>query len=141
MEAGLIQKFSNLEGRTQVDLDTVCIKKQGSVVVVEIREGVYIDSGDIAHQISVCKELMQNQPFAVLVDARSVHSTTREARELLANDSLTNRVALAIVSTNLPARLIANFYMRVNSPKTPTRLFRSHEEALKWLGSFEQLKL
>jgi len=43
----------------------------------------------------------------------------------------------AFVISSLPQKLIANFYIRVIKPVTPTRFFTKLEDAEKWLAEVE----
>ena len=46
-------------------------------------------------------------------------------------------IADAIVITNLPHRLLADFYLKVQRPDIPTQFFKTFDEALEWLRSIE----
>jgi len=72
--------------------------------------------------------------FAVLTDASSFFSTTNELRELLASKEFTDkRFATAIVTQSMASKIIGNFFIRVNKPASPTKLFSNEEEAFQWL--------
>jgi hypothetical protein len=36
--------------------------------------------------------------------------------------------------------VLGNFYLRVSGPVTPTRMFASEAEAIRWLGTFTDVK-
>ena len=38
----------------------------------------------------------------------------------------------AIVITSLPQKILADFYLKINSPKQPTKVFYSLEKAITW---------
>ena len=38
----------------------------------------------------------------------------------------------AIVITSLPQKILADFYLKINSPKQPTKVFYSLEKAISW---------
>lgn len=79
-------------------------------------------------------KLANNGPYTVLVSAGAFSSVTKEARELAVKALYTkNRVATAILTTNVAQQLIANFYIRFNKPEYPTRGFNKKEDALQWL--------
>jgi hypothetical protein len=71
-------------------------------------------------------------PFIFLA-AENV-SVTKEAKEnaiYIEDQSMVG--ASAVVVDNLAYRLIANFYLRVNRPKRPYRVFSKVEDAETWL--------
>ena len=81
--------------------------------------------------------LQNNQKMKILVDSRGLFNVTREARTYAAEDRHAKlSIAMAIVSDSLPTRLLTNFFIKFNRPKTPTKMFLSEEKALEWLGKF-----
>lgn len=59
---------------------------------------------------------------------------TKEARENSSIIDATSPIAAyGIIANNLAYKLIANFYLKVNKPKVPYKLFTTVEEAVKWL--------
>ncbi len=81
-------------------------------------------------------ELVDWQPHTVLIEAESNHHSEKEAREYLANYEKDPALAMAVVSNNLAVRLLANFYVKFDKPRIPTKLFKSREDALAWLKTF-----
>lgn len=61
-----------------------------------------------------------------------------DVRNYLVTPERKERVlADAIVITNLPHRLLADFYLKVQRPDIPTQFFKTFEEALEWLRSID----
>ena len=65
-----------------------------------------------------------------------------EIREWAADTSGNNYTYTdAIVIDSLPQKIMADFYLKVNRPKKPTKIFYSIENAAKWtLEQIEELK-
>ncbi|HOZ86247.1 MAG TPA: hypothetical protein PL029_00755 [Bacteroidia bacterium] len=42
----------------------------------------------------------------------------------------------AFLINSTAMQLIANFYLRINKPRRPTKMFTSEEQAIKWLKTF-----
>ena len=83
---------------------------------------------------SVFVSLSDGSTFAVLTDASNFFSTTSELRQLLASKEFTDlRFATAIVTQSIANKIIGNFFIKVNKPASPTKLFSSEELALEWL--------
>lgn len=73
----------------------------------------------------------------ILVDARNVISMSKESRDHLAmRDRVGGVCAIAIIIHSPLSRLIGNFFMGLNKPTVPTKLFTKESEALKWLHKF-----
>jgi hypothetical protein len=96
---------------------------------VELEDAIEIDQAFI--------KITNNQPFCVVVDARNRYSNiSNDARDFFANDPeiLPIRKKIAIVVNNMPTRMIANFFVKFNRPKTPTKVFNDYNKAIDWLG-------
>jgi hypothetical protein len=82
-------------------------------------------------------KLANGKPYCLLADLRrSIGSSTNEARQYAADHSFPpNKIADAIIIGSLAKKLMANFYIQFNKPKSPTRIFNSESSAIKWLNS------
>lgn len=77
------------------------------------------------------------ETFPLLIDSRSIRSISKEARDFF---SMNNRasciIAFAIIIDSPLSKIIGNFFMGLNKPRVPARLFNNEEEALIWLKTF-----
>ena len=88
---------------------------------IEIRQGI--------------TKLCPNMKFAVMVDGSNYFSTTAELRQLIASDEYTQlRFATAIVTESLAGKIIGNFFIKVNKPASPTKIFSKEKDAFQWLN-------
>ena len=73
----------------------------------------------------------------VLIDMRQTLRITRDARNYYAGERTASiqRATALLVSSPLSAT-IANFFMGLNKPLSPTRIFTKPDEAIAWLGSY-----
>jgi hypothetical protein len=89
-------------------------------------------------------KISKQKPFVSLIDARNKYGNiTNEARMHYVYDEKTKsiRLAEAIVLNNLPARIIAKFYIRHNKPLNPVKIFTKREEAINWLHHIYNKKI
>ncbi|RDC63221.1 hypothetical protein AHMF7616_01822 [Adhaeribacter pallidiroseus] len=97
---------------------------------------------DIAVAIRTVKDRLnffENQAYPCLFDITEVRQTTKEARDFMANEGNNLVLASAMIVTNPMLKMMANFYVMVNRPKNPTKLFTDRESALEWLNQFKQI--
>ena len=82
------------------------------------------------------RDALGKEKIRVLVDMRQATQVNREARNYYANERTASiqRAAALLVSSPLSAT-IANFFMGLNKPLTPTRMFTKIDEAIAWLQS------
>ncbi len=73
----------------------------------------------------------------VLIDMTSTTEISKEARDYFANErtgSIQRATALLIGSP--VSRVIGNFFLGLNRPLSPTRLFSDPHKAIQWLQTF-----
>ena len=83
------------------------------------------------------RDRLGKEKTRVLVDMRAIKGVSRDAREYYANERTASiQRATALVIESPVSRVIANFFMGLNRPLTPTRMFTDVDEAIEWLQSF-----
>ncbi|MES2589165.1 MAG: hypothetical protein V4622_09300 [Bacteroidota bacterium] len=76
----------------------------------------------------------KGEKFPLIVDARGIKSMTRDARNQFSTRGRKTFVtSFAIIIDSPLSRVIGNFFMGINKPAVPTRLFESEEKAKEWL--------
>lgn len=81
--------------------------------------------------------LIKDKKFPLLIDARGIHSISREAREFFTTRGRdTNINSMAVIIKSTISRVVGNFFMGINKPAVPTRLFENEKEAEEWLKEF-----
>ena len=83
------------------------------------------------------QQVSQGIPRPLLTDSRLVKSVDRPSRIYGTSDAVASVVsALAVLIASPVSRIVGNFFLRVNKPPYPMRLFTSEEEAIEWLKGF-----
>lgn len=91
-----------------------------------------------SHTISNLAFTHFNGKYKVLTVPEEHATIESDVRNYLVTPERKERViADAIVITNLPHRLLADFYLKVQRPDIPTQFFKTYDEALAWLRSVE----
>ncbi|MCW3101952.1 MAG: hypothetical protein JWO09_392 [Bacteroidetes bacterium] len=106
------------------------------ILRIRILEGSDIELADALQNHEATKILTKNERHLVLVDGRVNLSVSREARTYAASKEHQGSIATAMIITSTANKLIGNFYINVNKPEIPTKIFSSEEKALEWLGGF-----
>lgn len=103
------------------------VKPQAEVTIEEAKE----------NSIAVNSFSKNNEKFPLLIDSRNIKSITKEARDFF---SMNNResciVAFAVIIDSPVSRIVGNFFMGLNKPRVPAKLFNSEEDAVHWLKEF-----
>lgn len=119
--------------------------KDGAITQELINGIVFIESEDGHMGIDEAREsfamtmsLSNNENTIVYLDLSKVKYQTKEFRVFFSSKEVSEKIkACAIFSDSIFGKMVANFYMGLNKPICPTRLFTSKEEAIKWLNQFK----
>lgn len=116
---------------------TICdIKQENDIYIILVKHSVDLDSEGIHELLEKLESISGNRKYKILFDATDLEIGTvnRSAYEENISISLAkNRVGEAFVTNSLPVRMIINFYHRVIQPPFPSKLFKTMDEAKKWL--------
>lgn len=127
----------NLYIRT-VELPEATIKlRSDSIVYVLFKEGTTIDIPLQMRLLDAYNDICDGRKLPFLFDAMEHVSITKEAKvNAIEIEAMAPVTASAIVARNLAYRLIAEFYLKINKPKTPFKIFKNEEDAVSWLRLF-----
>jgi hypothetical protein len=89
---------------------------------------------DAKENTRIIEEYYYGKKFPLFVDGRNVKSISKEARDhfsLKGRESVINCFAM-IVSSPL-SRIIASFFIGINRPTVPVKMFDDEKKAVEWL--------
>jgi len=82
-------------------------------------------------------EMVNYQKVPLLAEHLEFALPPKENREYWATtEACPYSKADAFIVCSTAMKLIANFYLRINKPERPTRMFTSHKEAIEWLRGY-----
>ncbi len=89
--------------------------------------------------IDAIGKLSGGQPVCVLKIAGLGSTVDTDSRHYIANErGARYSIAEAIVIQSFAQKIIGNFYLKVEKPQKPTRLFTDTASAVEWLYSFKR---
>ncbi|MHA7282450.1 DUF7793 family protein [Arthrobacter sp. TMS2-4] len=94
-----------------------------------------ITAADAESAMRAVDSLSEAAGHPMLVDMETTRTVTREARAIFAIPCAASRIAL--LGSSPVDRMLANFFLGVNSPPCPTRFFTSRHLAVAWLQTGE----
>ena len=122
-----------------VELDTpyVHYKIQDQILVATYKKGLKID-GAIARQIVADRlRFAGNKTMVALVYNLGVISMDKAARDFLSSPlgNVGLRAGAIVLDTPFSVTL-SNFFLSVNKPNIPAKIFSNTSQALRWLKKF-----
>ncbi len=80
-------------------------------------------------------------PFPMLSDLRKIKHVDKEARAFLAKPESTVLISAgAFLVNNQLQKILGNFFILIDKPEIPTRLFTNEADALAWLQQFKNIR-
>lgn len=91
-----------------------------------------LEDGKESTRISA--EMVNNEPLPLLCDLTNVVKMSQDCRNHFAGEEHAKTFSkCALIVTNPISKIIGNFFLGLNKPLKPTKLFTSKEQGLKWL--------
>ena len=128
-----------MEVKNTIDLGHSVVELiSADIVRIEIREKDVITGVEAAQMNAAIGVLSGGKEVNVLILGDDAAQFDRSARDYSASpEGNIFTKADALVVKNLAQRIMANFYIKINKPVKPSRVFNSEEEAKEW---FKKLK-
>lgn len=114
------------------DIASLDFDADGNLRLVWAR-GAVIDAPDAQRAMHRVNEMCGGRPTPLLIDMATTESVSRAARTVFSRRC--DASAIALLGASAVDRVIANFFLGVNSAPVPTRFFTSNDEAIHWLAS------
>ncbi len=122
--------------REETDTQTLSLGKDGIFYCV-LKQDSDVTLEEARKVVAKMKEMNGGLARPTLVDIRSIRSISREARAFFAGveNAEVQKAAALIVSSSI-SRIVGNFFIGLNKPIVPTKLFTSEVDALNWLKDY-----
>lgn len=109
---------------------------EAGIVFFVYKENSSIDL-NAARQIVQDRIQFQKQfEYPVYCDIRGMKRADKAARDFLAQEGSLYTKVVAILVDSPMTKIIGNFYLGLNKPTTPTKMFTDKQEALDYLSKF-----
>ena len=110
--------------------------QEDGIILAEPREGTEQTLADAEEEYRVLSAT--GRRYRLLLDLGGVRSVTREAREYYGGPKFAQLYsAMAAVVASPLSRTLGNFFIMLNKPLVPTRMFETREQARAWLHQQE----
>jgi hypothetical protein len=109
------------------------------VLITTFKEHITIDL-KLAHEIvEDRKKITEGKPYPGIGYVKGIRALTKDARNYFSSDEATEGVLAGalVIESNFAAGLI-NFFLKINPPKIPNRVFTTEEKAIEWLQQFKK---
>ncbi|MCW3071001.1 MAG: hypothetical protein JWO44_891 [Bacteroidetes bacterium] len=125
----------------QIDFPHSTIIYKAPVMYLRFKEGAELDVKEIREMIVAAESLSNKKPYLLFSDVRNHVAISSEGRKIAADKKESPCViANAVLTNNFALKLTANFFIKVNKPHFPVRVFNDEIKAHLWLMQFDPQK-
>jgi len=112
------------------------ISIEDDIFIVRFLEDAELNGEKINELLAKLESLSKGKKYKTLADTINLHIGPIDLsayQENIKNENAPNRIAEAFVVSDLPIRLLINFYHKNSSIPFPSKVFKNVEEAKAWL--------
>ena len=111
--------------------------RETSLVYSKAFSGVEIGLKEAKDYLSMVEYLTQNKSHISVIDISGIKYISNEARNFLASNSSKwgKTVGVALIVNSFTARMVSNFFLTVNKPSYPIKVFSDTLLAQQWANN------
>jgi hypothetical protein len=132
--------FRTMELPEKGHVETKCyLTWMGSdgIARTQVKSGARIELSDAKENSEIVNGLSNLPEFPLIVDTREVLSITKEARDHFSLRGRSSKICgIAIIRSSSLSNVVANFFIGLNRPVVPVKLFSNERDAIKWCEAF-----
>ena len=107
-------------------------------IILCVLESETVDLSIAKMAVAYRVKLFGDKDYPIIVSIKNVKHITKEARDYLASkDGCSKTKAVAIFIDSIVMSVIANFFLQINKPLVPTKLFTDKISAIEWLRTYK----
>jgi hypothetical protein len=101
------------------------VKKNSEIVIEDALEN------------SIAVNSFSQDEYPMIVDTTLAKSITKEARDYFSMKGRESKIVAFAILINSPlSKIIANFFMGLNKPRVPVKLFTDEDLAIEWCKNY-----
>ena len=124
--------------RSSVESDLVSLCVKGGILFFKYKDQIHLGLQQAIEIVATRMKLQRGVPYPILCDISGVMDVDSEARRYLAVEGALLSKAIAFITDKPISERISHMFLKNYSAKFPVKVFKSKEEALKFLDLYKQ---
>jgi hypothetical protein len=113
--------------------------REDGIIEIDCRNNYEYSVNDVKENWAIIKELAKGKKILVFNNMPEFTTASKETREFVAKGEHKDFIAAeAFVIQSLAQKILGNFYLKINKPVVPAKIFTNKENAVQWLSTFKQ---
>ncbi|MES2285293.1 MAG: hypothetical protein V4547_06350 [Bacteroidota bacterium] len=106
-------------------------------ILFAIWKSTFVDLKIAQQAVAYRLEATDFVPYPMIIDIKSIKSITKSSRDFLASEKGSEGIiAAAFLIDSSLGRILGNFFIQINKPLKPTKIFTDEIMAKKWLAQY-----
>ena len=106
---------------------------ESQILFVDVDEGARETLEDAKRNSKLGAVITQNSNFAMLLDITKIGNIDADARHFYSANTKTKNLGIAMLTNSIVSQVLGNFFIGVNKPQMPIKLFTDKTKATHWL--------
>ncbi|MFZ6009124.1 MAG: hypothetical protein ACOYXT_02155 [Bacteroidota bacterium] len=107
---------------------------ENGILFFVYKQGVTLDVEAAKRIVADRVKAQKNVSYPVFCDMRGIKDIDKNARDYLAKEGSQLVKAVGVLIESPVTKIMGNFYLKINQPLTPTRMFTDKNNALEFLA-------
>ena len=114
----------------------VKLRIENGILFGKFAKDLNIDFEIAKHCVETRINFTNHTAYPFIIDLREVKSVSKEAREYLGEEGSQYIKAGALLTSSFFTKTLGNFFLALNTPTIPSKLFQNESDAVEWLKSY-----
>ncbi len=120
----------------QIETQYVRLRLENGILFGQFAPNIHMNLDIAKHCVETRINFCKHTAYPFVIDLRGIRSISKEAREYMGKEGSQYVTAGALLTNSFLAKTLGNFFLAINTPKVPSRLFDDKEKAIEWLKQF-----
>lgn len=131
----------NLMSTIEKETKNSCITlRNDGILTITFNNSTHITYNDAHELTDTIHGLFIDKKFLVLMDVSNISSFTADAQKMICSHKVESCIKGLVLLTSYPvSNLICDFYMELDKPAFPAKLYLQKDKAEKWLKLFSKM--
>lgn len=113
------------------------MKLSDGLIIAEFKKGLEFTMDLAKEMVDERLKLQNGKDYPLILIANGFKVESREVREYLKKEGIQGMKSGCFVVENFFEKVMVNFFLFVNPPKIPSKMFTSLEEAIEWSAKYK----
>ena len=109
-----------------------------NIIKISLIKEIEMEENDVVENYLACEKLTKGKKYSYIVNGNNFSSSAAAKAFATRLKSSNGIIAEAFICSSFTNKLLGNFYIKLNKPTVPTKIFTKEINAIKWLRNLQK---